>query len=597
MNTWLMNRCDELRQKPFRIGNPVQPNYLTKHKLITDVDAEFDLQHEQLGLHMAILGISGSGKSKFLEGLCRYHIDTCQGGILIDPPGDTGELVLEYVALLAKKYGDEAILPRFHYLKPSPDQLFSFDPLRIDEDPRNEFAFAAARETAVKKLIRVMLRSEAQVDEEKMRRLKRMLEAVITLIATPLPDGTRLSLAEFPALVNPTHKLHKQVIDTYRGHLPEMVQLDFDFLELLRKRPQDINGQMESTVNRGADFFSILSRAIFGLQAPSIDFRRIIREGHFVVLTLAEIKHQSSEASSAIADFVINDIRNTCAETPVAERRPFWMCIDEAGRHVADDLGQFLDEARKWRLSVCLCAQHLSNFQKGDNIDLIDQLMGNCKTFVSFQQRSLFDVKTLGEFFGKPNLILQEREQVMDRPYKPNDEIITLTDHGESTSASVTNSNGISIGKSKSKGRAHTKSTSNGWSSFNASSESESTSTHESTSESHGTNTGMGHHDSASDSMSPIMVDGHVLHLPGHMTGSGLSSFDGRSESSGSSHGSSEGHSTSTAQGNAQSSSRGRAKSLSYSSSESFIESVTRRFKTGHSWALQNQPAEPGLLG
>ena len=204
MIEWLKERCDELRQKPFRIGNPVQPNYLELRQLITDMDRHFDVEQEQLALHMAVLGISGSGKSKYLEGLCRYHIDTCQGGIIVDPPGDTGEQILEYVASLAAKYGDDAILPRFHYLKPSPDHLFSFDPLRIDEDPCNEFAFAAARETAVQKLIRVMLRSEAAVDEEKMRRLKRMLKAVVTLIATPLPDGTRLSLAELPALVNPT---------------------------------------------------------------------------------------------------------------------------------------------------------------------------------------------------------------------------------------------------------------------------------------------------------------------------------------------------------------------------------------------------------
>ena len=331
------------------------------------------------------------------------------------------------------------------------------------------------------------------------------------------------------------------MIEAYRGHLPDMVQDDFDFLELLRKRPQDINNQMESTFNRVSDFCSMMSRAVFGLQAPSIDFRTIIREGHFVVLNLAEIKHQSSEASNAIADFVINDIRNTCAETPVAERRPFSLFIDEAGRHVADDLGQFLDEARKWRLSVCLSAQHLSNFQKGDNIDLTDQLMGNCKTFISFQQRSLFDVKTLAEFFGKPNLILQEREQVMDRPFKPNDEIITLTDHGRSEQLGLSRSAGISIGESKSKGKATTASRSTGTASFNASSQSRSTSQQKSTSTSTGTNTGFGHHDSSSDSMSPIMIDGQVLHLPGHMTGSGMSGFDGNSESTSESSGSSKG--------------------------------------------------------
>lgn len=66
----------------------------------------FHLTDDDLAVHLAVLGGSGSGKSKFLERLCRCRMEarlvrpegTGGGFCLIDPHGDLSEDLLAYAA-------------------------------------------------------------------------------------------------------------------------------------------------------------------------------------------------------------------------------------------------------------------------------------------------------------------------------------------------------------------------------------------------------------------------------------------------------------------------------------------------------------------
>src|SRR3954447_9288067 len=69
---------------------------------------EFRLKEEHVRAHMAVLGGTGSGKSKFLELFMRYLVRHRHGFCLIDPHGDLAEDVLAYVAKRRGLDGDKA---------------------------------------------------------------------------------------------------------------------------------------------------------------------------------------------------------------------------------------------------------------------------------------------------------------------------------------------------------------------------------------------------------------------------------------------------------------------------------------------------------
>ena len=116
------------RTQPFAMGRPVNAQRFGELTLETDNDAWLWASEPLLRRHMAVMGLSGAGKSKFLEGLCRHLMDTGNGFTLIDPHGDTAQAVADYAAAIARQRGDDYVIPRFHYLCPSLEWLFAFDP-------------------------------------------------------------------------------------------------------------------------------------------------------------------------------------------------------------------------------------------------------------------------------------------------------------------------------------------------------------------------------------------------------------------------------------------------------------------------------------
>src|SRR5205823_477170 len=87
----------------------------------------FSMSMDQLSVHLAVLGASGSGKSKFLELLGRHLLMMGEGGMLIDPAGDLATNLMAFVGHRLCR-GDASLLRRVHYLELRPRGAFHFDP-------------------------------------------------------------------------------------------------------------------------------------------------------------------------------------------------------------------------------------------------------------------------------------------------------------------------------------------------------------------------------------------------------------------------------------------------------------------------------------
>ena len=220
-----------------------------------------------------------------------------------------------------------------------------------------------------------------------------------------------------------------------------MILGDLDYLSSLpRRRDQDF--YLESSMNNVRAFSDDMTEAVFGNHATSIDFKKILKQREILIVNLRPSLCLHESAARSIADFLIHSISAAAETLPKKERTPHTLFIDEASQYVAEDLGEYLDEARKWKLSVALIGQQLSSFQRGD-VDIGEKVLSHCKLLASFQQKGLDDVEKLGKFFALPNLLLEEGTQRHQVPDASEDRIVTLLDRSRGNSTTQSKAKGF----------------------------------------------------------------------------------------------------------------------------------------------------------
>jgi DNA helicase HerA-like ATPase len=143
----------------------------------------FGLTEEQLSTHSCVLGSTGSGKSKFLELLMRYLTVGGRGFALIDPHGDLADNVLAFAGYLKASGQRPDIAKKIHYLEPSFERAFAFDPFLFrpstpvtPESYKN--AYSAWLRAKADRVAEIFQRKQSQASFEGMPRLQRVLGSV-----------------------------------------------------------------------------------------------------------------------------------------------------------------------------------------------------------------------------------------------------------------------------------------------------------------------------------------------------------------------------------------------------------------------------------
>ena len=356
------------------------------------------LSDNHLAVHMAILGGSGSGKSKLIELLLRQFMVERRGFCFIDPDRDTAEDLLAFAAAL-KAEGDDEIWRKVHYVEPSYEMVFGFDPFKFRpmkpiSGVEEKNAYRAWLHTKVDSIAELFQRKQGDAGFEGMPRLKRVLTNVLTAVGTAIDmNGKHLPLADALVLLDIYHRRHEEVFRRVAPGLDRDIVADFEILHGFR-RVQDLRTETESTINRLRTFLSPLVKGIFCDTVNTIDFFNIVQRSDFLIVNLRETDYFSADQGNTIGSLFIHEIISTAQNTPRGLRRDFALVVDEAPEFIGADIQRALRRMRKYRLRLVLCAQNLTSFQKGD-LDLGPTVLSKCGSIVCFQQKLKEDLEIL----------------------------------------------------------------------------------------------------------------------------------------------------------------------------------------------------------
>ena len=318
-------------------------------------------EDEFLEKHTHVLGIPGRGKSSFLEYLMRTFIKRGYGMCLIDPDYDLYKAMLKFA--VDRRLEDRTIL-----IDPNDDEwavglnLFEFD---------DEKTNVAVHVEEVRDELRLILGEN--VGEFKPV-VDRWEANAFSLIATH--KLSVVELMQFGDIKNPVFR--HRLLDTTTVDLDPIVVDEWQrFDEEKATREQQLC--MDTLLNRARYFASKPACHIFGQQQSTINFREAMDTGK-VILTNLQTNRISEQAKRMLGVEILYKIWRAArgrSEEDKANRRPFFVFIDEFGSLVTPQMAQALDSLRKFGIYFILSHQRLGQLIRQDDDDLLSAVLAD----------------------------------------------------------------------------------------------------------------------------------------------------------------------------------------------------------------------------
>ena len=550
--------------------------------------------------HMQIVGVTGSGKSNFLEHMIVQDIERGRGLVLLDPHGNHPDSIFARVSRWIATT-PLANTSRIHIISPNdPDTVVGFNPLA--KIPGTSLSVIADA------LLQAFERAWGDENTQQKPTIRSVLKA--TFIALAELD---LTLCEAKFLFDQTEIGHRvreralaQLTDEYArdelSRLHETAKSD--------RSKRDFRAEVVGPINRINEFISSEAiRAMIGQTAAdaerpgkTLDMLKIMNRADILLVNLQHGPRVSEADTNLLGSILLRYIFLTAAYR--TNREPWMVFVDECHRYLTGDVPSLLQECRKMGLGMHLSHQYMG--QLGEPTDLIYQAVReSTRTKAVFAVESAVEAQALAEHLLTLNLEMPVAASV--RPVQVGTRIDTLRNVSEaahradgvsqSFSSGTSEGEGSSLGQStsasSSKGSALGKTLGSSVAASRGTSRGQSASTMSSTSSAAGTNSSHGDSVSVSGNpttqVSPGMTSIPFLQQGGLITTAGFATAPepwmdglslGQSDTSGTStmSGTAQGTALGTSVADMESASRSesQARSSTLSSSTSLGESESR---------------------
>ncbi|MEK7511417.1 MAG: type IV secretion system DNA-binding domain-containing protein [Patescibacteria group bacterium] len=326
-----------------------------------DEHRKFGIKTDDRRRHMYLIGKTGMGKSNMIENMVYSDIAAGNGACLIDPHGDSAELLVDCIP--PSRINDVI------YVNPSDLEFpVAFNVLeKVDSKYRHLVASG---------LVGVFKKIWA---DSWGPRLEYILRNTI-LALLDYPDSTLLGVNRM--LVDKEYR--KKVLVKVQDPVVKMFWQD----EFSKYNDKFLTEAIAPIQNKIGQFLSTsLIRNIVGQVKSTFDIRKIMDEGKILILNLS--KGRIGEDSSALLGaMIITKIQLAAmsrVDIPEAQRRDFYLYVDEFQNFATESFANILSEARKYHLCLTIGHQYIGQLEVGGNTVVRDAIFGNVGTLVVFR--------------------------------------------------------------------------------------------------------------------------------------------------------------------------------------------------------------------
>jgi hypothetical protein len=322
-----------------------------------DPHTRFGIRQRDRLHHMYVIGKTGTGKSTLLETLAGEDIRAGRGLAAIDPHGDLA-------ARLANRVPDSRRSELVYLNAPDQSQPYGYNPLRRVRADKVPLAASGLLEAFEK------LWSDAWgVRMEHI--LRNSLYALLEYGDAALPDILRL-LADKTFRTAVIAKVSNTQVREFWLH------------EFARYNPRYIQEAIGPIQNKvGAFLADPTLRRILTTAPVDLHIREIMDKGKILVVNLGkgQIGDDSAHLLGALLVTTIGLAAFSRADTPLADRRPFFVYVDEFQDFTTLSIANMVSELRKFGVGLIMAHQHLHQLET----DVRHAVIGNAGTLVSFR--------------------------------------------------------------------------------------------------------------------------------------------------------------------------------------------------------------------
>lgn len=302
--------------------------------------------------HLYVVGQTGTGKSSLLLSMAQQDVLAAQGFCLIDPHGDLAEQVISTAS--GALYWNVA----------DPECLLGYNPLA--------FVVAEHRPLVASGFIDTLKKQWADAWGARMEHLLRY--AMLALLERP---GSTLNDL-MPMFLDKDFR--RSVIE--RVSDPQVCRFWEEEYAALRYATA-IDGVAPIANKIGALLAHPLVRKALCQPEEPLRFRQLMDEGQILIVNLAKGRI-GSDTANVLGGLIVSSIANAAYSRqtlPQADRRPYFLYVDEFHALTTGAFADMLSELRKYGLGVVATTQYSARL---DPI-VRDAIFGNVGTIIAFR--------------------------------------------------------------------------------------------------------------------------------------------------------------------------------------------------------------------
>jgi hypothetical protein len=311
--------------------------------------------------HMYIIGKTGTGKSEFLKEMILQDIEAGRGVCAIDPHGEFVEDILQ---LMPPERAEDVI-----YFNPSDvDRPMGMNMMEVDTEEQQHFV--------VNSIISLMYKL---YDPHKTGIIgPRFEHAIRNAMLTIMGKKGSTFIELVRILTDPKY------VEEMMPYIKDPIVRRYWTDQIAQTSDFHKSEVLDYIVSKFGKFITNKTmRNIIGQSESSFNVRKIMDEEKILLCNLS--KGILGEEDAKFLGLILVPKVLTAAmsrqDIPMDQRRDFYLYVDEFQNYATEDFAVILSEARKYRLSLIVANQFISQIDE----DVKNAVFGNVGTMVSFR--------------------------------------------------------------------------------------------------------------------------------------------------------------------------------------------------------------------